>query len=594
MCAITGLISLQPVDKNNFVAMNNAAAHRGPDDEGYYLEPLLALGHRRLAIIDLTNAGHQPFLKQNLYITYNGEVYNYKELREELKGLGHDFASETDTEVILSAYIQWGEKCVEKFNGMWAFAIYNPQNNSVFCSRDRFGIKPFYYFSTENSFVFASELQQILKYNNVKKELNIQAVGKYLIASTVDDSEDTFFKNIKKLKPGHNLSINTKTLKMQISQFYFANQTNTNYTTGDFSEILRDAVRLRLRSDTPVGSCLSGGLDSSLIVSIASTMSTKGKIQTFTAIPFDKIFDESEYVRKLACDLPLETHFLNPQKEDFHSSLLDVIRIQEEPFLSPSIFMQYFVMQKAHQEGLKVLLDGQGADEILLGYEKYFPHMLLNILQKNPILAFKNSTQMLTNNSNVSTGFLLRQFAKICFPALQSPQIKRFSPYIQNEFLDNSLYSLGRTTRSISAFRIKDIDEYNLPSLLRYEDKNSMHFGIETRLPYLDFRVVDIALKWPIEKLFSDGLGKAPLRQEFNDVLPEYIRNRKSKFNFNAPQNIWTDTIKDLLSKSPSFPIFFKPIETMSDLAPLQQWKMLNLCLWHDHYFLNSTLDKQT
>jgi len=589
MCAISGLITQGDLDRDNFKAMTVAAAHRGPDDEGFFFADGIALGHRRLAIIDLTSAGHQPMEKDGLQIVYNGEIYNYKELRDELRGLGHKFVSESDTEVILAAYREWGGACVPRFNGMWSLAIYDTAKKTLFCSRDRFGIKPFYFYHGGDFFAFGSEIRQILACRRVRAKLNRQTVAKYLISSVVDDSDETFFEGIQKLRPGHNLLLNTTSLRADFSSYYDVRRSNTTLGPGDLRETLADAVRLRLRADTPVGSCLSGGLDSSLVVSLASRGAVQGKFQTFTSIPFDKKFDESGYVRKLATDLRIETHFTTPQKSDFHSALGEVITLQEEPFLSPSIFMQYFVMKKARETGLKVLLDGQGADEIFLGYEKYFPAMITKMAVHNPLGAMKMLKDLVSKNDNVSLPFLLKVKAKGYMAVAMSPQIRALKKVTRGEFTaDDSYATLNLDARNYEKYRYEDIVHANLPGLLRYEDKNSMHFGIETRLPYLDYRVVDIALKTPVEDLIVGGLAKAPLRTQFDGVLPEYIAHRRSKFNFNAPADLWSTEAAKILAASPSREYFFKDDLNFSELNGIQPWKVLNLCLWHDHYFISS------
>lgn len=576
------MISSRAIDPSLFVQMNNAAAHRGPDDEGcYYDKQKVALGHRRLAIIDLSPLGHQPMAKHDLQITYNGEIYNYKELRDELKTLGHTFKSESDTEVILSAYFQWGPACVDRFNGMWAFAIYNAQTKSLFCSRDRFGVKPFYFYKDANQFIFASEIKQIVKNPQVPRAINAAVVSAYLISSVVDHTSETFFKNIFKLPAGHNLTLQVDTLEYKIEKYYDLRRQNTTSTPQDFPELFESAVRLRLRSDTPVGACLSGGVDSSLIVSLASRMlSGASPLSTFTAVPFDGYRDESSFVRRLEKDLPIKAHYLTPTAEDFSKHLQTVIQLQEEPFLSPSILMQYFVMQKAQQAGLKVLLDGQGADEILLGYEKYFPALLSTLIGKNPLQGFSTLRQVLKNNENVSAGFLMRVFAKQWLTSKLSPQAAMLKKMLPAEYTQDTTYiDINRNAKDVNTDRWMDLEFYNLPGLLRYEDKNSMHFGIETRLPYLDYRVVDVALRWPLEQLIDKGLAKAPLRN--HQALPSYISERKSKYNFNAPQSLQLDA----LLKVDGAAGFLASNKDMSSLSSMQKWKLINLSIWQKTFF---------
>lgn len=388
MCGISGVINKNnyKIKKEEIKSINDLIYHRGPDDEGFYFGKNFAFGHRRLSILDLSSDGHQPMTYLDKYvITYNGEVYNYLEIKEELQKDGYTFCSHTDTEVILASYDKWGENCVNRFNGMWAFAIYDKEKNIIFCSRDRFGVKPFYYTEIDNNFVFGSEIKQLLEFYE-DRYVNKKVLMNYLVIGYENYNNETFFENIFKLQQSHNLIYNLTDHTYFEKRYYdIKNEIlniNENESIELYNEKLFQSVKLRLRSDVKVGTCLSGGLDSSSIAGIASILNKKVTDEKFVAIhakSTEKKSDESNYAKKVAEHCNLELNIIEPSKRDFVEVLDEVIYTQEEPFRSPSIIMQYFVMKKAKDIGCTVLLDGQGGDETLLGYERYYPAYLLDL-----------------------------------------------------------------------------------------------------------------------------------------------------------------------------------------------------------------------
>jgi asparagine synthase (glutamine-hydrolysing) len=392
MCGISGVVRKdnQRVERRVLEGMNNLVAHRGPDDEGSFYTNNIALGHRRLAILDLTEAGHQPMsFKERLTIVYNGEVYNYRELKSELEQEGYVFRSTTDTEVILAAYDHWGEACVERFNGMWSFCIYDSTKEVLFCSRDRFGIKPFYYMNGEDKFAFGSEIKQLLGFLP-DRFLNVERAMDYLVAGFHDHTEQTFFEGVLQLRPAHNLTYNLRTHQVKIRKYYEI-AVDPELSTKNFDaakelyekELVR-AVEYRLRSDVKVGTCLSGGLDSSAVSTLASsryhTLSNR-RFQAIHAKSSEAASDESHYANLVGEAAQIDLQIIEPSSGEFRTLLREVVRLQEEPFGSPSVFMQYFVMRQAKASGCKVMLDGQGGDETLLGYEKYYPAVYLHLLR---------------------------------------------------------------------------------------------------------------------------------------------------------------------------------------------------------------------
>uniref|UniRef100_A0A4W5LD91 Asparagine synthetase [glutamine-hydrolyzing] n=1 Tax=Hucho hucho TaxID=62062 RepID=A0A4W5LD91_9TELE len=397
MCGISGIINKNgtKVDKEEIQGINDLIAHRGPDDEGFYFEQNFAFGHRRLSILDLSSDGHQPMHYLHKYvISYNGEVYNYIEIKEELINSGYIFHSHTDTEVILASYDKWGEECVNRFNGMWAFAIYDKEKEIIFCSRDRFGVKPFYYTQVRDKFVFGSEIKQLLEFY---------------------EDRYTFFENILKLEQSHNLIYNLKTNSFKIKRYFdieFDKELNNLNEIESIEYIknnLENAIELRLRSDVKVGTCLSGGLDSSSIAAIAAKKYFKKTNERFIAIHAKSIeekTDESKYAREVAEYCNLDMIEIEPNLEDIKENIEEVVYTQEEPFGSPSIIMQYFVMKKAKEIGCTVLLDGQGGDETLLGYERYYPAYLLSLNLWDMIKGFFNSSK----NSKLTLKQLIQYF----------------------------------------------------------------------------------------------------------------------------------------------------------------------------------------
>lgn len=549
MCGISGIINKDgsKVDLSSLKNMNDLISHRGPDGEGFYEESNVGFGHRRLAIIDLSQDGHQPMHLDNKFvITFNGEVYNYIEIREELKKIGYHFKSGSDTEVILAAYSHWGEDCVTHFNGMWAFAIHDKEKQIIFCSRDRFGVKPFYYKDTDDGFLFGSEIKQFLdpKASNPAHE---DLIIHYLFTGMHDHDQRTFFKDILKLEPSHNLTYDLRSNRFHIKKYYSISNVpqSTNY-----SEVFHSAVKLRLRSDVKVGTCLSGGLDSSTIAAIASKLYNQSSSERFNAIhakSIEKNTDESSYATEVANHCNLELHVTEPQPQDFKKYFDEVIYTQEEPFGSPSIFLQYFVMKKAADIKCKVMLDGQGGDETLLGYERYYASAFAAFLREEGI--FKTLKEMYSskkNNSKMGLKSILKYLAGTFFLGLRARYLRNKLDFFRADKIPTKFeYWTLLRSKALDMFKMQELELYktNLQALLRYEDKNSMRHGIETRLPFIDYRAVETALNLPINKKIHNGWTKLVLRDICSKYLPSSIAWRKNKLGFNAPDKSWLESI---------------------------------------------------
>ncbi|MCC6721091.1 MAG: asparagine synthase (glutamine-hydrolyzing) [Bacteroidia bacterium] len=577
MCGIFGYLGNQAIDIKR---CTDIIYHRGPDSEGFLSYDFsknkkfvtgqdaidfgksenfkLIFGFRRLAIIDLSQEANQPFIDaSNHYsIIFNGEIYNHIELRKELEELGHSFQTNSDTEVLLKSYMAWDKDCVNKFNGMWSFSILDLQKNIIFCSRDRFGVKPFYYYSEENKFIFSSEIKQMFE-ADVPKQINENIVRDFLQKNIVNHNSETFFKDIFQLSPGHNIviDISSPIITYKITRFWHLNS-NIEYKNltfeeacKEFKKIFINSIKLRFRSDVPIGSCLSGGLDSSSIV-CAAVKEMNHEIHTFSAV-FKKYkkYDESFYIELIKKKYPeIITHFITFNEESIINELEKVVWHQDEPFGSFSIFAQFLVMQSSSKEGVKVLLDGQGGDEILFGYRKYQAFYIKELLKRGKLL--KSIKIILNLLSHKEFNFF---------------SIEGFKRYLGlNEsfnFLTNKCKniplssSIGlRSSKSLKAKSKEDIEKYSYPPLLRYEDRNSMAFSIETRVPFMDYKLVTFLHSLPSDFIINKGFTKYILRESLKEYLPFKIKNRISKLGFATPQNEW---IKEKL-----FPImkehFFK------------------------------------
>ncbi|MFN3995908.1 MAG: asparagine synthase (glutamine-hydrolyzing), partial [bacterium] len=415
MCGICGIVSLNKIKSEFIVKMNDTLKHRGPDDEGYLLYDLenayfltgsesqiqgekifdkqgnIFLGHRRLSIIDLSPLGAQPMSDMNnkIWIIFNGEIYNYLELRDLLEKKGYKFRTNTDTEVIINSYLEWGYDCVQNFDGMWAFVILDTTKNILFGSRDRFGVKPFYFYYTPNIFLFASEIKAIVKSDLYPKQINLQHVKDYLVFGYEEQYPLSFFKNIYPLKPSYNFIFNLKNFELKFFRYYEL-EFNNRYEKFDqekflkscqkVKELIFEAVNLRLRSDVSIGSCLSGGLDSTTIVCTINEIMKKNFIENigekqkvFTAVFKGEDIDESKWAQIVVNKTKTQWFTTNPTFQELWQDIEDIVYYQDIPFGSTSIYAQYRVMKLAKENNVKVLLDGQGGDEVFTGYVLYYP-----------------------------------------------------------------------------------------------------------------------------------------------------------------------------------------------------------------------------
>lgn len=591
MCGISGVISNESrVDLEVEVSrMNALIEHRGPDGAGIYVYKNVGLGHRRLAILDLSESGIQPMHWLDKYsIVFNGEVYNYIEIRVELIEKGYTFRTETDTEVILAAYDFWGKDCLSRFNGMWSFALLDKAKDILFCSRDRFGIKPFYYTNDESGFRFGSEIKQLI---SSEPKINLPVALDYIISGMEEVVNETFFQGVLKLDPGHFLMYDLSSKTFEIDSFYtLPNKATQTVSEADYMSLLEESVKLRLRSDVRVGTCLSGGLDSSTVAALASK--NYGFHDNFYAIhaKSESINTDESYFATLVSDtLDLKLKVVEPRFDDFEASMNEVIFTQEEPFGSPSVFMQYFVFQEARRNNCIVMLDGQGGDETLLGYERYYPALIRSLKwYLRPKALFQSK-----KNSRLSMVESIKYMLYFGNYKRRLNRVKQRAHFIKSTYLSaytsEVLERVSASYADINTLQKTELTVSQLPHLLRYEDKNSMRHSVEARLPFIDYRVVESALSLKNEAKIFNGWTKFVLRNGMKDLLPKEIVWRKNKLGFNAPEELWMSKYSDEMEKTIRQSTI---LNTISDVDKIRVneidrrmfWRLYNLAKWEAIY----------
>jgi asparagine synthase (glutamine-hydrolysing) len=612
MCGICGVInfSRKPVREEEINIMMLRMKHRGPDDRGKFIENHIGLGFVRLSILDLTSNGNQPMVNENNsdVIVYNGEIYNYVELREELRKKGYIFKSNSDTEVVLKSYEEWGEGCLNKFNGMWSLLIYKKDKNEIFCARDRYGIKPFYYYCNHNEFIFASEIPPILDIYKQKPSENNQVIFNYLLFNRTDYSDQTFFKEIKKLQHGHklNIDLNENNPQPEIKRWYnLRNKVINSEKFNDFDEyrnLLQSAVALRLRSDVPIGVCLSGGLDSSSIVSILTKKHGYKDLNTFSAIyGLGKRGDESEFIHEYK-NIISNMHFVYPDAFSLYNDLCRFIYSHAEPIPTTSPYAQYKVMEIA-KENVVVTIDGQGADETLAGYHYFFGYYFKGLLKQMKLIKLLDELFSYFRNHKSLYGF--KSFLYLLLPDFFKTQVRvREKGYLYDEFIRMNEENQEVSGKLYNSKNLNDalMDhfEYKLEHLLKWEDRNSMCFSLEARVPFLDYRLVEKTLSTSEALKINQGTTKYILREAMKNILPIKIRNRRDKIGFMTPENEWlkekkfTDLINNIIN-STSFKkrniidpnkakgLYFQFLNKETEISK-EIWKWINLELWFRQY----------
>jgi asparagine synthase (glutamine-hydrolysing) len=559
MCGIAGIIQQDSsaFTETHLKKMTGALAHRGPDGEGFWKNnsDKVLLGHRRLAIIDLSAAGRQPMHFQSRYtIIHNGEIYNYIELKEELQKKGYRFYSQTDTEVITAAYDCWRDECVERFDGMFAFAIWDEEEKVLFAARDRLGEKPFFYHYSGRQFLFASEMKALWA-AGVEKTPNLKMLFNFITIGYTDNPDnpgETFFENIFKLPPAHRLNYYVHLNELSVDRYWEVNSDEINESikeddaTEQFKFLLQQSVKRRLRSDVATGCSLSGGLDSS---SIAALMAASTPFAAFTATfpGFER--DESRYAKQVADKFKLQHHTTRISESDLLNDFEKLCDTQEEPVGSASVLAQFKVYELAQQQGTKVLLDGQGADEILAGYPKYYKWYWRELFRKFRLL--RSGELKAAKNLGVNASFDFKDAIAAWFPDFASIVLERQyllhalrHPDLSKDFIrlqSREAYYTTPAHYSLNGVLHFNSFTHGLEELLRYADRNSMAHGREVRLPFLSHELVEFLFSLPARFKIRKGRTKWLLRQSMQDWLPPELVWRTDKVGFEPPQKNWME-----------------------------------------------------
>lgn len=606
MCGIAGYYGIQ--DKKLIKQFSKELAHRGPDGEGIFQNEQVSLLNRRLAIIDL-KTGDQPIFNEDksIVVVYNGEIYNYKELRKELEQLGHRFKTLSDTEVLVHGYEQWGEHCFERCNGMFAVALYDLNREELVLARDHFGIKPLYFTVLPNKAVmFSSEIKPLIHSGLLIARPNEKVLYRYLQYRVHSDSPETFFTDVYSLMPGQFLKIRKKTinngyytqLEEELKQGVSASGVSKMTHTERFERALQEAIKRRLIADVPVGTCLSGGLDSSTVVSVVNSLLSShtdearsvGTVQkTFSAVFPSSSNDEERYIDDLIKMVKegggaIESYKVHPKPERFFEEIEDFVRTQEEPTISTGPYAQFCVMREV-QGKVKVLLDGQGADEMMAGYLPYYFVYLRQLLSEK---RWGTLIVEVLSSLDVVTKYILLKLRNIGATSSTGKVLKKsFSKKFSSErFLPNQ--------KNLKLRLVEDIFYNSLPSLLRYEDKNSMRFSIEGRVPFLDVDLLRLLFSLPDSAIIQYGWNKKILRDVTKKLLPNTIRKRRNKIGFTTPEQEWFLRMKNKIYSiflSPSFasrPYFnqtqvlkrFQQFIEGNNDDTLLFWRLLNTELW--------------
>jgi asparagine synthase (glutamine-hydrolysing) len=642
MCAIFGIIAPRNTPEIDLSAARRGVdlmRHRGPDDEGFLLadtqaqrhwpcagpdtEPSLnlpdigvqrarfdlVLGHRRLSILDLSPAGHQPMASADgrFWVVFNGEIYNYVELREELQKEGFTFRTSTDTEVLLAAYRHWGAKALSRFTGMFAFAIYDVERREVFLARDFFGIKPLYYARWNGQFAFSSEIKPLLELPGSRRTVHPGQLYQYLRFGITDGAEETVFDGVREIPAAHYMVIRIDSPGEASPIRFWQIDLSRNIDISEHEaarmvrEVLEDSVRLHLRSDAPLGTCLSGGVDSTAILMLMGKhVPDRKQIQSFTFITDDPVLSEGQFMRVACKAAGIESNQVLPSPQELVGDLEDLVRAQELPFGGTSIYAQYRVFKLARENGMKVMLDGQGSDEMFGGYYSLLGARLTSLLASGRILdslrlvngAPGNMRQHFVRMALWSAGRLLpdggtRIFRYLVGEPLWPGWLNR--GWFEQRGVVARERLRGRGRNAFSGELLASLVRLSLPQILRYEDRNSMAHSIESRVPFCNPKLAELAYSLPEDLLVSrEGETKAILKKALRGVVPETILSRE-KVGFGTPEKRWlgSEEFSTVLKTSMGGEVL--PLVRPGDhinaalsrpVLPSYTWRLINLITW--------------
>ena len=651
MCGISGIVKL---NRNSFnwlelSKINNIISHRGPDDEGYTFfdlnnhytvygestpeyvknsnldyspknninsigqDIIIGLGHNRLSIIDISENGHQPMcdISSRYWLTFNGEIYNYKELKDQLQSKGYHFKTNTDSEIIIYSYIEWKEKCVDKLDGMWAFCIYDKETHCLFGSRDRFGVKPMYYYKSDNLFAFASEIKALIELDEYKKHLNNTAVFDYLVLGKSELKNESMFKDIYELPPSNYFILELKTNKFTVNNYYKLeynksfgkfNKLEFNHHVNEIKKLLTNSIKEHLQADVAIGTCLSGGIDSSAIVGCVDSISKIKHHKVFSAC-FNDSIDESKWA-KLVVDRT-DTDWIKcfPNPEEWLQDFEKIVYAQDLPFFSSSTYAQFKVMQSVHNAGVKVTLDGQGADELFTGYG---PHFASYFHQALTSLNFKTLFSELSNlgnnfaNINIIGNNYKRMTAKMFsnyFINNGFRNLHKENKYINNIFWENHKkqfrYIIDEPNNNLNRLLHHQTTGSDLKVLFRTGDRNSMYHSVESRVPFADNKkLTEYLFNIPAVYKINNGTSKNLLREAFKEFLPNDIYTRKDKIGFSTPEKTWIkQNQKQILELLPDSNDDFVEwhnikknwssiVDDACNTHTVRLWRLINFAIW--------------
>ncbi|MGQ0536748.1 MAG: asparagine synthase (glutamine-hydrolyzing) [Methanobacteriota archaeon] len=585
MCGIAGVVPASELDPDLVARFLDVMRFRGPDDHGVLVargatvevgrdvptRPLPANGavlvHRRLSILDLTEAGWQPMSSpdRRFWIVFNGEIYNYVELREELGKAGHKFHTGSDTEVLLAAWSEWGPQALSKFVGMFAFALLDVEERKLFLARDFFGIKPLYYTEAGGGVAFASTPNALLTVPGVTRRVNPARLHLYLVTGITDCGDETMFADIRQLPAAHYMVVDLDAPKAERPVEYWrldlAQETSLSKQAAAtrLRELFLENVRLHLRSDVPVGTALSGGIDSSAIVMGMRRLDPSARIHTFSQITDDPVVGEEKWVDIVTHAADSTMHKVTPTADELVADLDALVRAQGEPFGSTSIYAQYRVFALAGAAGIKVMLDGQGADEVLAGYQYYLAARMASLVRSGRVLAAYRFYREASKRPRVDAAWLRVAMFDFLVPPRLQPALRRLIGrgmlpswlnedwFVSRGAIEGTPGTFGYTAdrRVLRRALAKTLVETSLPMLLRYEDRNSMAFSIESRVPFLTPELVQFVFTLPEEHIVGpDGTTKAVFRDACRGLVPDPILDRKDKIGFETPERQWLQTLR--------------------------------------------------
>jgi asparagine synthase (glutamine-hydrolysing) len=623
MCGLVVMLGLgdRPADAAVLTRMAQRIAHRGPDDSGLYLDQHVGFGFRRLSILDLSPAGHQPMCSEDgqLVIVFNGEIYNYVELRDELQAAGYCFRSTSDTEVLLAAYRHWGPGCLAKLNGMWAFVIHDRGRGVLFGARDRFGVKPLFVHRAKDCWLLASEVKAILASGVYVRETNWQVSADFLLHGKLDESPATFYAGIEQVPPGCAFELRLDGRWRQWTYWSLAaiEPEPTTQVEAALAELLEDAVRIRLRSDVPVGVCLSGGLDSTAIICAMARNRQGGATAAGPPAPLlafcyhESTFDERAFIADTLAQTGAQLRRISLTPETMWESLVEVLRFQDEPIISGAPIAGFHLMKLAASNGVKVVLNGQGSDEILAGYPSYFDDHWRTLLRTAQVTrAWHEMREYAAWHKASAARLFLRSLGR-----LFHQQLRRLTPYRSlasrrrwRRFKQKRWFAPGLLERhaapdegyqdsDLNAVLRRSVERARLPHYLRLEDRNSMAHGLEARLPFLDYRLVSLAFRTPADRKMQGVWNKALLRSSLRGRVPDSVRNRVEKMGFPTSLHVWVtgalaEPLRDILASRAARERGIYNVEAMLSVlqsdhriepeAALKLFHVAEFELWHE------------